>query len=151
VFLRQLEYYSGILFLTTNRINSMDPAFQSRIQVAISYEELGPVQREGIWKSLLRSDLVDPTEYDRAIIEKELPALSKQPLNGRQIRNTLKLAAILALDDVVSDNRVQLKHIKKALGEALQFRQFFEEERRNFKNKSRVWKPFAPSQDADYS
>lgn len=151
VFLRQLEYYSGILFLTTNRINSMDPAFQSRIQVAIPYEDLVPLQRERIWKSLLSSALVDLTENDRAIIEKELPALSKHPLNGRQIRNTLKLAAFLALDDVVSDNRVQLKHIKKALGEALQFQQFFEEGRRNFKNKNRVWKPFAPSQDADYS
>ena len=129
----------------------MDPAFQSRIQIAIPYEELVPSQRELIWRSLLSSLLIELTDHDRAIIERELPTLSKHPLNGRQIRNTLKLATLLALDDVVSDGRVQLKHIKKALGEALQFQQFFEEGKRNFTNKNRVWKPFAPSQDAVYS
>lgn len=29
IFLRQLEYYQGILILTTNRVESIDPAFQS--------------------------------------------------------------------------------------------------------------------------
>jgi hypothetical protein len=29
VFLRMLEYYEGILFITTNRLSIMDPAFQS--------------------------------------------------------------------------------------------------------------------------
>jgi hypothetical protein len=29
IFLRQLEYYQGILILTTNRIGSCDPAFES--------------------------------------------------------------------------------------------------------------------------
>ena len=30
IFLRQLEYYQGILILTTNRVDSFDPAFQSK-------------------------------------------------------------------------------------------------------------------------
>lgn len=54
VFLRQLEYYKGVLFLTTNRISTMDAAFQSRIQVAIEYKELKPKARAMVWRGLLK-------------------------------------------------------------------------------------------------
>jgi SpoVK/Ycf46/Vps4 family AAA+-type ATPase len=37
VFLRSLEYYAGILFLTTNRVGSIDPAFKSRIHMSLFY------------------------------------------------------------------------------------------------------------------
>lgn len=40
VFLRVLEYYSGILFLTTNRIGTFDPAFRSRIHMSLFYPRL---------------------------------------------------------------------------------------------------------------
>jgi hypothetical protein len=128
----------------------MDPAFESRIQVSIPYTELTRTQREGVWKSLLNSNLIDVTEHDKAIIIDNIRALSEYQLNGRQIRNTLKLAFFLALDDIISDRKVQLKHIEKALKEALQFQEFFEEGKRNSKNKNSVWKPFAPSQTGDY-
>lgn len=35
VFLRALEYYEGILILTTNRVGTFDEAFKSRIQLAL--------------------------------------------------------------------------------------------------------------------
>jgi len=38
VFLRILEYYDGILILTSNRVEMFDEAFKSRIQVALHYE-----------------------------------------------------------------------------------------------------------------
>ena len=38
VFLRTLEYYSGILFMTTNRVRTFDDAFKSRIHVPLKYE-----------------------------------------------------------------------------------------------------------------
>lgn len=37
VFLRSLEYYAGILFLTTNRVGGIDPAFKSRIHMSLLY------------------------------------------------------------------------------------------------------------------
>ncbi|KAI1170749.1 hypothetical protein F4777DRAFT_591700 [Nemania sp. FL0916] len=40
VFLRVLEYYSGILFLTTNRVGIIDEAFKSRIHLSLYYERL---------------------------------------------------------------------------------------------------------------
>lgn len=40
VFLRVLEYYAGILFLTTNRVGDFDEAFASRIHMSLFYPEL---------------------------------------------------------------------------------------------------------------
>lgn len=40
VFLRSLEYYAGILFLTTNRVGGIDPAFKSRIHLTLYYPRL---------------------------------------------------------------------------------------------------------------
>ncbi|KAH9931588.1 uncharacterized protein B0H18DRAFT_1208895 [Fomitopsis serialis] len=37
VFLRHVEYYRGILFLTTNRVTAFDPAFLSRIHIALHF------------------------------------------------------------------------------------------------------------------
>jgi SpoVK/Ycf46/Vps4 family AAA+-type ATPase len=36
VFLRLLEYHQGILFLTTNRLKTIDSAFLSRFSIAVS-------------------------------------------------------------------------------------------------------------------
>ncbi|KIW16322.1 hypothetical protein PV08_06373 [Exophiala spinifera] len=146
IFLRQLEYYDGILFLTTNRITTMDVAFQSRIQLAISYEELSADTREKIWRSLLNTAIVDVTESEKSAIERAIPGLSQEKLNGRQIRNTLTQANLLALDDFSSECKVQLKHIKEAMYDTLQFQAFFEGAGRNQVNKPRVWIPFTPSQ-----
>ena len=54
VFLRALEYYSGFLFLTTNRVNVFDEAFISRIHVALHYKPLGPEERSKIWANNIR-------------------------------------------------------------------------------------------------
>ena len=35
-----LEYYEGILILTSNQIHTLDEAFKSRIQVALHYPTL---------------------------------------------------------------------------------------------------------------
>ena len=50
VFLRSLEYFRGILFLTTNRVGSFDDAFISRIHVALHYKKLSEEYRAKIWK-----------------------------------------------------------------------------------------------------
>ena len=53
VMLRLIEYYTGILFLTTNRISALDPAFQSRVQCTLEYPPLNQASRKVIWKNLL--------------------------------------------------------------------------------------------------
>jgi SpoVK/Ycf46/Vps4 family AAA+-type ATPase len=39
-FLRAMEYYQGILFLTTNRVGTFDEAFISRVHVSIRVSSL---------------------------------------------------------------------------------------------------------------
>lgn len=54
IFLRVLEYHEGIMFLTTNRVDTFDPAFQSRIHISIDYPDLSPDSRRTIWENFLR-------------------------------------------------------------------------------------------------
>lgn len=53
IFLRTLEYYEGILFMTTNRVHNIDAAFQSRIHVSLEYPDLNAESRVQIWKNFL--------------------------------------------------------------------------------------------------
>ena len=53
VFLRMLEYYEGILILTSNRVGTFDEAFRSRVHIALHYEDLKPRSRRQIWSNFL--------------------------------------------------------------------------------------------------
>ncbi|KAL8907852.1 MAG: hypothetical protein Q9207_001176 [Kuettlingeria erythrocarpa] len=97
VLLRVLEYYEGIIILTTNRITSLDVAVQSRIHLAIQYQDLKPDQKFKIFKNFLNKigeDNIDnPYEMDV-----ELKKICRRtPINGRQIRNVVSSAQALAL------------------------------------------------------
>lgn len=52
IFLRALDYFRGILFLTTNRVGRFDEAFMTRIHVAVGYERLNDAAREQIWDNM---------------------------------------------------------------------------------------------------
>ena len=52
-FLRILEYFEGIMFLTTNRVSDFDPAFESRIHVSLEYPNLGAKSRRAVWASFV--------------------------------------------------------------------------------------------------
>jgi hypothetical protein len=67
VFLRVLEYYEGILILTSIRVGTFDEAFQSRIQLSLHYEPLTESQRITIWKNFLRR-LKTPEQEEQARI-----------------------------------------------------------------------------------
>ncbi|ENH68777.1 Fidgetin-like protein 1 [Fusarium oxysporum f. sp. cubense race 1] len=100
IFLRMLEYYEGILFLTTNRVKDMDQAFQSRIHMSLEYPPLDNTARESVWRGFLsRAISVDAKiegESAHEITEGEIKALAGLELNGRQIKNVLKTANLLA-------------------------------------------------------
>ncbi|KEY73453.1 hypothetical protein S7711_07482 [Stachybotrys chartarum IBT 7711] len=50
-FLRALEYFKGILFLTTNRVGTFDEAFISRIHIQIHYGDFEDADRERVWQT----------------------------------------------------------------------------------------------------
>lgn len=91
VFLRILEYYAGTMILTTNRVQTFDSAFQSRIHISINYPDLSMESRRTIWQKFLAT-----SAPDHAITASQLQQLSRKELNGRQIKNILKIARLLA-------------------------------------------------------
>ncbi|KAI9860340.1 MAG: hypothetical protein M1813_006229 [Trichoglossum hirsutum] len=97
VFLRALEYYDGILILTSNRVGTFDEAFKSRIQLALHYENLTASQRRKIWRNFMnRLKAIDEPNVDFDDILDHLDDLSKEDMNGREIRNAITTARQLA-------------------------------------------------------
>lgn len=92
IFLRVLEYYEGILFLTSNRVNTFDDAFKSRIHVPLKYNDLTVSSRKQIWKNFL-GKLGDTNVK---IDEKGYESLAQAEINGRQIKNVIRTAKSLA-------------------------------------------------------
>ncbi|KAJ2985633.1 hypothetical protein NUW58_g5428 [Xylaria curta] len=106
VFLRVLEYYAGILFLTTNRVGDFDEAFASRIHISLYYPHLDIESTEAIFK--LNLSLIDDRfrlkQRSIRIEEDEILEFArsyfkdhpKEQWNGRQIRNACQTALALA-------------------------------------------------------
>ena len=103
VFLRMLEYYSGILILTTNRIGSFDEAFISRIHMSLYFPDLDQESTLKIWKmNIARLRRSGRNIY---VNEEEIGAFARDHWrqghdghrwNGRQIRNAFQTAVALA-------------------------------------------------------
>lgn len=91
VFLRELEYYQGVMILTTNRAASIDPAFESRIDVTLTFEALAKEARRQIWDGFLRE-----TTLPAQLSDEDLDKLADWELNGRQIKSAIKTASIFA-------------------------------------------------------
>ncbi|KAL6703446.1 hypothetical protein ACN47E_009620 [Coniothyrium glycines] len=91
IFLRVLEYYEGLLFLTTNRVDNIDAAFQSRIHISMAYPDLTVESRRHIWENFLKG-----LDAQQQWTDEDVTDLAKVELNGRQIKNVLKSAALLA-------------------------------------------------------
>ncbi|KAJ8122475.1 hypothetical protein ONZ43_g1341 [Nemania bipapillata] len=97
VFLRVLEYYSGILILTSNRVGTFDEAFKSRIQLALHYPKLNTAQRRKIWRNFIeRLRSLSDTKIDFNDLNDHIDDLVKREMNGRQIRNVITTARQLA-------------------------------------------------------
>ncbi|MCJ1306786.1 hypothetical protein MMC25_000429 [Agyrium rufum] len=98
VFLRALEYYRGLLFLTSNRVDTFDEAFTSRIHVSLHYKKLNDKDRRQIWINGInrfKSENIKVTKQARDYVC-ENSAVSSLEWNGREIRNGLQTAVALA-------------------------------------------------------
>ncbi|RDW60324.1 hypothetical protein BP5796_11930 [Coleophoma crateriformis] len=97
VFLRQIEYYQGILFLATNRVGQFDDAFVSRIHVVVHYPDLSREDRQKIWGQFfdkLEDEIGDTVRIDKRARSYVLN--SEFEWNGREIRNSFQTAVALA-------------------------------------------------------
>lgn len=99
--------FQGILFLTTNRAQNIDPAFESRIHISLHYKDLDAKSRRHIWAQFLgRSAKTD------AVTDEQLDQLAEVSLNGRQIKNVIKTAGLLAW---AQDGLLKYEHIRTVL------------------------------------
>ena len=109
IFLRALEYYQGLLFLTTNRIGTFDEALISRIHVVLHYPDFTDAQRQTIWQTSFRKldeerpDIkLGPGVMDYALDHEDLKKLK---WNGREIRNAFNTIVALAEFDAEKKRR----------------------------------------------
>ncbi|KAE8381525.1 P-loop containing nucleoside triphosphate hydrolase protein [Aspergillus bertholletiae] len=91
VFLRLLEYYRGILIMTSNRADIIDRAFKSRIHLILHYPELGTHAKEQIWRQF-----VNRSNNQNTLTDDAYSRLAVLPMNGRQIKNVVQIATLLA-------------------------------------------------------
>jgi SpoVK/Ycf46/Vps4 family AAA+-type ATPase len=158
VFLRVLEYYEGILILTSNRVGTFDEAFKSRIQLALHYENLDRSQRQKIWTNFLRrlKDMndnnnnnsnvsgiqtssssaaegsiqkLDPIDIDFDDINCYMSELADIEMNGRQIRNAITTARQLAK---FKKEQMNYRHLKHVIGVSSKFDKYLEGVREGF-------------------
>jgi hypothetical protein len=113
VFLRMIEYYQGILFLTTNRVSAFDAAFISRIHLAIYYPPLARSSRSALLYTFLGKISQKSAEALRC--DGSLKAIAKEKLNGRQIKNVVRAAGALARGDSTADGNIHRRHLETAL------------------------------------
>ncbi|KAJ4135297.1 hypothetical protein NW768_004921 [Fusarium equiseti] len=151
IFLRTLEYYQGILFLTTNRVGALDEALNSRVHISLFFDHLDLEQTLALFRLNSRRSidiaeqraadtgepvlLVKNEEIDRFAYENFLnrPNNSDPWWNGRQIRNAFQIATSLAYvkqknhDEDSEQWFLGRKHFEQVLS----FIQYYEDYRQN--------------------
>ncbi|KAK2795047.1 hypothetical protein FQN50_009806, partial [Emmonsiellopsis sp. PD_5] len=105
IFLCKLEYYDGIFFLMTNLVGDFDDAILDRVHLKLQYDNLKPAARKSILLNFLKA-------ADAEINEDDLNIFVETKLNGRQIKNMIKLAHSLATWD---RKPLSAGHIRTAL------------------------------------
>ncbi|CAA7269692.1 unnamed protein product [Cyclocybe aegerita] len=119
VFLRHVEYYRGILFLTTNRVKAFDEAFLSRIHVALHFSELSQESKEQVWAAFIAK--MGPAAKN--ITKEQIAELATRRINGRQIKNAARTAHSLA---VGRGEQVRFQHLMVTLDAMDEFTREFE-------------------------
>ena len=90
--LQRLEHFAGVVLVTSNLADNIDPAFQRRMDRVIDFAPPSADERLAIWSIHL------PEEH--AVSEATLRRVARDcALNGGQIRNAALQATLLALDD----------------------------------------------------
>lgn len=140
-----MEYYSGVLFLTTNRVGDFDEAFTSRIHVSLYYPELDIAKTAEVFKINLNM-IEDRFKIKGSKIDIDKDGILKfasqyytenpqARLNGRQIRNACQTALALAEYETLESNHdsvhlpgqtvnLWMKHFEKVRDAYLEFAKY---------------------------
>ncbi|KAL9124662.1 MAG: hypothetical protein Q9217_006030 [Psora testacea] len=123
IFLRELDYFEGILFLSTNRPGEIDEAFVSRIHITLGLNTLGKDEQHKIWAIFIKDlDLTDSKKRELLTHIKE--NFKHDNLNGRQIRNTVRTALALAQ---LHDKSVAPEHLDSVMKTVREYTSYLKE------------------------
>ncbi|KAK3387869.1 P-loop containing nucleoside triphosphate hydrolase protein [Podospora didyma] len=138
IFLRELEYYRGIIFLTTNLYSTIDSAFRSRVSLHLLFNSLTPEARTMVWRKFLdrlpphptesAGEVGDEGEAVSAAVEisdDDLKELAAWQLNGREIKTAVKMVRswcdhkgyAMTLSRIENGIRVTSPHASKSSNE----------------------------------
>lgn len=134
IFLRELEYFRGIIFLTTNLYHTIDAAFRSRVSLHLLFQSLGRDARETVWRKFLQrvpelknlgltqdEEMNQDVAFDTPLGEADIYQLSLWQLNGREIKNAVRMVQswcghkgyAMTLDRLESGIKVTNPHASK--------------------------------------
>jgi hypothetical protein len=101
--LQRLESYEGILVVTTNAGERIDPAFRRRLDVVVEFRAPDAAERWSIWRLHLPPDHA----AEDAFLDE---VAARCQLTGGQIRNAVLHASLLALEDggVIDARHIEL-------------------------------------------
>lgn len=116
VFLRLIEYYTGTMFLTSNRANEFDDAFKSRITFAIHYKSPSVDVKTAIWTNILEGVNNDMTP-------EQIKEVAQYDINGRQIKNIINTATFMS-----DDGSARFSDIMVVLEQTMEFENFLKQE-----------------------
>lgn len=99
IFLRLLEYFEGVIFFTSNRLDVIDSAVMSRITLVLQFPKLSLSTRKKIWTENFKNTKISINTVDK---------LSERDLSGRDIRNYIKLCSYVHSDSVSEEDVLKL-------------------------------------------
>jgi hypothetical protein len=108
VFLRTLEYYGGVLFMTTNRSDLVDDAVASRCVARVDYKAPGEKLLAEVWEVLA---LQSETLLSKKVIADAVKAWPE--MTGRDVKNMLKLAMLMSSGLGKAIDWDMLKYVKQ--------------------------------------
>ncbi|KAI0384794.1 hypothetical protein F5Y04DRAFT_293094 [Hypomontagnella monticulosa] len=132
LFLRILEYYQGILFLTTNRVGKIDEAFRSRVHISLYYPPLDRRSTIDVFKTNLgrtekrkgKAMKLRRTEIEEFAKDHYKYSNPRVRWNGRQIRNAFHIAIALAENEAAEKAMTAKKEGTKVPKPTLRARHF---------------------------
>ncbi|KAL8750215.1 MAG: hypothetical protein Q9199_007215 [Rusavskia elegans] len=124
VMLRALEYFKGILIMTTNRVMTFDVAMLSRCHYAVNFTSLALEQEKEIWKGYV-NQLTPQNSSGKQKIETWVNDITKKTksvrtiLSGREIRNVFTTAQTLAQAE--PDKKIRKEHLERVYDRIIGF------------------------------
>ncbi|KAH6895897.1 P-loop containing nucleoside triphosphate hydrolase protein [Thelonectria olida] len=110
ILLRVLEYFEGTLFLTTNRAQTIDSAFRSRIHLSLAYPKLSNGALRALWENTIIRGCAG--HRPRWLKDEFLDDLAKANVNGRDIKNIVRIAYAMGKN---SRRKMKAKDIARGL------------------------------------